>query len=84
MPKKINWWSSPPESPDLNPIENIWGTMKQAIRNRHKPRTLLQLEETIKHYWNMKVCAQVCTRYINHIKKVHPAVVEYEGEPTGF
>jgi len=29
--KKIKWWKTPPESPDLNPIENIWGSMKQYL-----------------------------------------------------
>ena len=82
--RKINWFTSPAESPDINPIENVWGTMKQAIRNDYKPRTLPQLEEAIKQYWGMKFTPEVCERYINHLQTVLPAVVEHDGEPTGF
>lgn len=26
--KNINWWKTPPESPDLNPIENVWSSLQ--------------------------------------------------------
>lgn len=26
--KSINWWKTPPESPDANPIENLWHELK--------------------------------------------------------
>ena len=46
----INWWRSPAESPDLNPIELVWGSMKTFLRDKHKPagvegRNCLVLEE---------------------------------------
>ena len=26
----VNWWPTPPESPDMNPIENIWGSLNNT------------------------------------------------------
>ena len=37
--KNINWWYTPPESPDLNPIELMWGSMKQFLQSSYKPRS---------------------------------------------
>ena len=31
---------SAPESPDLNPIKLVWGSMKQFLRSSYKPRNL--------------------------------------------
>ena len=36
----VEWWPSPPESLDLNPIENVWGSMKQYLRTAYKPKNL--------------------------------------------
>ena len=31
----IEWWKTPAETPDLNPIEKVWGSMKNYLRNVH-------------------------------------------------
>ena len=31
MRKSINWWPTPPESPDANPIENLWHELKVGL-----------------------------------------------------
>ena len=28
----INWWRTPPESPDLNPIENLWHELEEYMQ----------------------------------------------------
>ena len=82
--KEINWWHTPPESPDLNPVELVWGSMKEAIRNNYKPRTLPDLEEAVLHYWRTNMTPEVCSRYVSHIHRVLPAVVENQGQASGF
>ena len=33
----INWWHTPQELPDLNPIENLWHELKDYLRGVIKP-----------------------------------------------
>lgn len=30
--RSINWWRTPPESPDANPIENLWHELKVTAK----------------------------------------------------
>ena len=78
----VNWWKSPAESPDLNPIELMWGSMKNFIRDKLKPKNLGELKEGIRKYWST-LTPEVCTRYIDHLQKVMPVVVQVEGAPSG-
>lgn len=80
---QVNWWVSPPESPDLNPIENIWGSMKQYLRNHFKPRTLSELKVGIQEFW-VTLTPEVCSRYIGHLHRVIPKVIEVGGSPSGY
>ena len=81
--KGIMWWRTPPESPDLNPIENIWGSLKQFLRTSYKPHDLDSLKTGIQHFWNT-LTPDICRRYINHLHKVVPKVIEVWGEPSGY
>lgn len=82
--KNIHWMKSPPESPDINPIENLWAELKNHVARVAKPSTKEELETAIRTFWREKVTVGKCVRYINHIHKVLPKVVECEGRATGF
>ena len=65
----IYWWKTPPESPDLNPIENCWGSLKQYLRTNYKPTNLDELMEGIEEFWQT-LTPDVCRKYIQHLQKV--------------
>ena len=79
----INWWKTPPESPDLNPIENLWHELKEFIRRVVKPKTKQELIDGILEFWSTVDVAK-CRKYIGHLQKVIPAVIDNEGNATGF
>ena len=79
----INWWKSPPESPDINPIENLWHEMKEHLRREVKPQTKQQLMDGIYAFWRTVDVAK-CAKYIRHLRRVLPRVIELNGAATGF
>ena len=79
----INWWKTPAESPDLNQIENLRYELKEFIRREVKPKTKDQLIQGIAQFWRT-VNIEKCLKYIGHLKKVLPKVIELEGAVTGY
>ena len=76
-------WYTPPESPDLNPVELVWGSLKQYLRNSAKPKNLAELKQGIKQFWRT-LMPEVCWKYISHLKKVIPKIIQVEGDPSGY
>lgn len=79
----VNWWKTPPESPDLNPIENMWHELKEFIRREVKPFNKEELINGILRFWDTVTIAK-CRKYINHLVKVIPKVIEVQGEASGY
>ena len=67
----VNWFKTPPESPDLNPIENLWHEMKEFLRREVKPHNKAELVAGIEKFWG-SVTKEKCRRYIWHLRKVIP------------
>ena len=79
----INWWKTPAESSDLNPIEDLWHELKEFSRREVKLHTKQELIDGILKFWET-VSIKKCNRYINHLNKVIPKVIELEGAATGY
>ena len=79
----IHWWKTPAESPDLNPIENLWHELKEYMRRVVKPKKKDQLVSGILEFWDT-VDIEKCRKYVGHLKKVVPKVIEMDGGPTGY
>ena len=51
--EEINWWKTPAESPDCNPIENLWHELKEFNRREVKPTTKQELLDGIHRFWKL-------------------------------
>ncbi len=80
---EVGWWRTPAESPDTNPIENLWHELKEYNRREVKPKTKQELIDGIQAFWS-NVSQAKCAKYIRHLRKVIPKVIELEGAATGY
>ena len=79
---KIKVLKTAPESPDLNLIDNLWHQMKHFIQTTN-PETKRKSCKASSHS-RSTLTPERCYRYIEHLKKVMPTVIEVRGEGTGY
>jgi transposase len=74
----------PAQSPDLNPIENLWAIVKRSIRERQKPPTNLpELERYVKAAWKAIPIATI-RNLIDSMPRRIQAVIAAQGGATKY
>ncbi len=77
--KVLKW---PSQSPDLNPIENLWRKLKVRVAKR-QPRNLNGLERICKEEWD-KIIPEMCANLVTNYKKHLTSVIANKGFATKY
>ncbi len=75
----LDW---PANSPDLNPIENLWGIIKRKMRDT-RPNNADDLKATVKETW-ASIPPQQCHKLITSMPRRIEAVIKAKGAPTKY
>ncbi len=75
----LNW---PANSPDLNPIENLWGIVKRKMRYA-RPNNAEELKAAIRATWAL-ITPEQCHRLIHSMPSRIAAVIQAKGAPTKY
>lgn len=72
----------PPQSPDLNPIENLWSIVKNNLKDKH-PKDLDELYELAQKEW-MSIPIKCTKNLVQSMKKRCQMVIESGGAPINY
>ncbi len=77
--KVIKW---PSMSPDLNPIEHLWGILKRQVKH-HSPSSIQSLKEVILEEWK-KIDLAKCRQLVHSMPRRLGAVIKNHGGHTKY
>ena len=81
--KKVKVLDWPGNSPDLNPIENLWTIMEDKIAEK-QPSSLPDLCRTIKEVWVKEISKEYCANLVNSMPRRLAAVIQNNGGHTKY
>ena len=74
----------PAQSPDLNPIENLWKVLKDNVQKKKRfPRTVAELKVALNEEWS-KLSPALLFKLIDSMPKRVKMVLEAKGGPTKY
>ena len=68
----------PAQSPDLNCIELVWGSLKRYVREVEKPKDTDEMIACIREWWGRVMTKKQCELYVRHVADILPKVVHAE------
>ncbi len=72
----------PSQSPDLNPIENLWAIFDKSLQNRH-PSNEVELMEILQDSWD-NIALKTLRSLIKSMSRRCQAVIDANGYPTKY
>jgi transposase len=79
VPTVMDW---PSNSPDLNPIENLWAIVKRNVEIR-RPNNTCELERVMKEEW-AKIPQDVINNLVGSMRKRCELIIESDGDRISY
>jgi transposase len=75
--KGVDYIQNPPSSPELNPIEKVWGWIKHEA-NKQIPNNFQEFKQLIQRLWN-EIPQSLIQQFISHNLTVVNDIIQSEG-----
>jgi len=82
LQRKLKVMEWPSMSPDLNPIEHLWGILKWKVE-KHHVSNIQQLRDVIMEKWK-RIPAKTCAALVNSMPRRIKAVLDNNGAHTKY